>query len=543
MWSGPGPGHDTLMNKNLPALGLASRRDFLRTAALAGVAAATGSMPGLSWAVDGDILRIRNYQDLAFLDPALTLSGAEGLIGNVIFSGLVRFTPGTGWGWRLDAAEYFEQVDPTHYAFRLRPGQLFNNDFGEITSEDVKYSLERLIRPDKNYPNAGDVGTLSHVEPIDRYSGVIVMKSPFAAFTLIGLCQATGSIQCKNALEAVGGEFSLEPPACSGPYQFKSWESKRKTVLDHNPGWTGAPQHFREIHVYAMTDEKPAELAYEAGELDCTQIAVESVEVFEKTPIADTQLEVLPALRYYWIGMNMEHPRLADIRVRRAVQWGIDVEAVLKAAWFGLAEPATGIIAPGLVGHREAADVPVRGDPEVARALLDEAGVQTPYRLTLACATDALEVTAGLVVQWCLKRIGIEVELKPQDNATLITMGMESAGERWKDVQLHLQSFFMLGDPYYATQWFIDEQVGVWNWERWRSKEFDRLHREALALTNGAERDPIYQRMQKLMEASGCYRFLTHGLEPTLIRDHIQPAFRGDGYAIIRDFKALGRYN
>ncbi len=88
---------------------------------------------------------------MAFLDPALAISGAEGLIGNTIFMSLVRFKSGSAWGWRLDAAEHFEQLDGTHYAFRLKPGQYFNNDLGEITADDVKYSLERIIRPDKNY--------------------------------------------------------------------------------------------------------------------------------------------------------------------------------------------------------------------------------------------------------------------------------------------------------------------------------------------------------------------------------------------------------
>ena len=167
--------------------------------------------------------------------------------------------------------------------------------------------------------------------------------------------------------------------------------------------------------------------------------------------------------------------------------------------------------------------------------------MKLPLELKLSLPADSLELTAGQVVQWSLGKIGIEVVLDPQDSATLITMGHESAGDRWKNLEMHLQSFFMLGDPYYATEWFISEQVGVWNWERFRSEEFDHLHETALALTDPAERDPLYQRMQHLMEASGCYRFLAHSVEAMLTREWLEPGFRADGYPMYRYFGVSGQ--
>ena len=525
------------MNKNRSAAeNLIDRRAFLRNTTLLTLGAATGAYSRIGWSAENDVLHIRNYNDVKTLDPAMMFSGSEGLIGNAIYLSLVQFKPGDTWEWELDAAEYFEQVDATRYAFRLRPGIQFTNGFGEMTAEDVKYSLERVIDPALNSPNAGDMGTLSHVEVTGRYSGTIVLDSPFAAFIPIGLCAATGPIVSKKAVESVGGSYEIEPPCCSGPYRFVSWQAQRKTVLERNPDWTGPKPPFREIHVYALTDVKAGELAFEAGELDCTQVAIESIDVFRRSMPPQSRLDVMSSLRYYWVGLNREHPKLQDIRVRQAVQYGIDVEAVIEAAWFGLATPATGIIAPGLIGHREQADIPLNGDPEVARRLLRDAGVKLPLKLKLSVAADALEMTAAQVVQWSLGKIGIEVELDPQDNATLITMGHESAGDRWKEIELHLQSFYMLGDPYYATEWFVGEQVGVWNWERFCSEEFDHLHEVALALTDPAERDPLYQRMQHLMEASGCYRFLAHSVEAMMTREWLEPAYRADGYPMYRSF-------
>ena len=79
--------------------------------------------------------------------------------------------------------------------------------------------------------------------------------------------------------------------------------------------------------------------------------------------------------------------------------------------------------------------------------------------------------------------------------------------------------------------------MGIWNWERFSNKEFDHLHELAMSSSDPLERDRMYQCMQHLMEASGCYRFLTHGLEPVLYRDHIDPVFRADGYPIYAQFR------
>jgi peptide/nickel transport system substrate-binding protein len=85
--------------------------------------------------------------------------------------------------------------------------------------------------------------------------------------------------------------------------------------------------------------------------------------------------------------------------------------------------------------------------------------------------------------------------------------------------------------------WFTTSQKGLWNWERFSDREFDRLHDLALATTDEAERGQAYERMQALMEQSGCYRFLTNGVMPQIWRDSIRPAFRPDGYPTLRDFR------
>ncbi len=194
-----------------------------------------------------------------------------------------------------------------------------------------------------------------------------------------------------------------------------------------------------------------------------------------------------------------------------------------------------------MTGWREQALISPKGDPDKARALLKAAGVKLPLRLRLDVNSDALELTAVQVIQWSLKKVGIDVQIRGQDNGTFLQIGREDAGDQWQDVQLFFQSFIGMADPYYSVTWFITEQMGIWNWERFSNPEFDRLNDQALATTDEDERDRMYRRMQDLMEESGCYRFITNGVMPQIIRNTIVPAFRPDGYALLRDFRPTQR--
>ncbi|HLF29779.1 MAG TPA: ABC transporter substrate-binding protein [Xanthomonadales bacterium] len=514
-----------------------TRRAFLQSSSLVLVGLACGGFPGICRASRGDVLHIRNYADVFSLDPVSSVSGAEGLIFGAIYQNILQFKSDGSWDTQPDAAEYFAQTDATHYAFRLKPGQMFSGGFGEMTADDVKFSFERMIDPAMNALNLPDLGPLSHVEVHDRYSGTFVLRSPYAAFAPIALAGPSGAILSRKAVTAIGGRFSTHPPCGSGPYTFKYWQAQRKTVLERNPLWAGSEAPFAEIHIYAMTDDKAAEMAFEAGQLDCAQISVETVDPFRKNMPPDSSILVLPSGRNYWLGMNRENPALADIRIRRAIQYAIDMEAVVEAAWFGLAQVSTGPVPKGMTGHREKAKIPPRGDPDRARALLKGAGVALPLRLRLDVASKAQNLTAVQVMQWSLRKVGIEVEIHVQDNSTFVTIGREDLGDQWRNIQLFMQDFIGLADPYYSLSWFISRQVGLWNWERFSSEEYDQLNDLALATGDKAERSRIYWRMQDLMEESGCYRFITNGVMPGIIRNSIKPAFRPDGYAILRDLR------
>jgi peptide/nickel transport system substrate-binding protein len=145
--------------------------------------------------------------------------------------------------------------------------------------------------------------------------------------------------------------------------------------------------------------------------------------------------------------------------------------------------------------------------------------------------------TIAEVVQAQLGQIGIPVQINVQDSGSFWTLGMESEGDRWKDMQLVINRFSMLPDPYYATNWFTTEQVGIWNWERFSNPEFDRLHEAALSESDDEKRAAMYREMQDLMEETGAYRFITHEGSPVMFSDDIAPALRPDARPLYIGFK------
>jgi peptide/nickel transport system substrate-binding protein len=510
-----------------------TRRQLLAGSAAFTTLAALG--PRFAYAAGhGGTLRVRAYSDIQVMDPAYRLAQPEGDVMEAIFTRLIMPKPGNEWDWALDGAEYIEQTSPTTIEFRLRPGIMFTNGFGEMTAEDVKFSYERIADPDNEAPYADDWAVLDRVDVTGRYSGVIVLTEPFAPLWTSTLPTPSGVILSKRAVEEAGGRFEAIPPTSAGPYMISEWQPKQSLTLVPDPDWNGEPAAFEEIVILPIEDPRSAELGFEAGELDYTWTSVSSIPRYLDNPPQGGQFIRTPSLAYVWMGMNVDNPELEDIRIRRAIQHAIDVPLVLDAAYFGAVEPSTGIIAPGLPGNRESN---LYGyDPDRARELIAEAGAEG-LQLTLACLNQPERVNAAQAIQALLGDVGITITIEQHDSGTFWTLGDDSSGDSWRNLQLILGRFSMQADPSWATAWFTPEQVGVWNWERFDSPEFGELHKQALVELDEAKRDEMYRRMQDLMEESGAYVFLTHEAVGVLVRDTIEAALRPDGVPLLSKFR------
>ncbi len=464
------------------------------------------------------ILRVRLYGDIQNLDPAFQISENDTVVANAVMNGLVRYCPNS-YDICNDLAESIEQSeDGLEITFKLKEGVQWHNGYGEVTTEDVKYSFERFIDPDLDAAYADDWATLDHVEIIDEYNGVIVLKEPFAPLWTSTLPVGSGTIISKKWVEEVGVDKFATDIIGSGPYMFAEWRPQEKVILKKNPDYFGEEPYWDEIHLIPVEDDAAAEVALEAGDLDWARISIPSVERFEAA--SDFLVWKKPSLRYRWIAMNVEHPKLQDINVRKAIIHAIDVPSILQATYLGQVEQEYALIPPGLIGYW--ADAPhYERDVEKAKEYMAAAGLET-LDLTLILQDTTEYRTWAEIAQQNLKDIGINLELDPMESSAYWST---SFGEQAvENNQLLTSNYSMNPDPAWATMWFTCDQVTVWNTQSWCNEEYDELHRQALVTTDDEEREQIYIEMQKLWDEAAQTIWITHGIQVYAYTPEISPA-------------------
>lgn len=507
-----------------------TRRGFIITGATLGAAAAFSPWTRYAHA-QGSVLKVRIDNDIDILDPGYMTGGVEIETLRATMPMLVDYAYKDGeltWA----TTPFVESVvvrDPLHIDFELRPGLQWSKGFGEFTAEDVKFSYERMKTTDWG----GNFEAMERVDVTGTHSGTIVMNTPFAPFIATTLCGGPGIVLCKAAVEKAGGKFTTEIPATCGPYVY-DWTPKQRIVFTRNPEWTGEAPAYDEVRAFVIEEIKAAELAFEAGEVDCTEISSSSHARWKDTPPAGSSIRVAGALQYMWLGMNTEHAKLADIRVRKAIQHAVDASQVIAGAYSGTTEQSYGIVCPGLVGHRTATGYDF--NPDKARALLSEAGV-SGLELELRTLNVQERVLAAQIIQAQLQAVGITTVITPLDSGPFWDMGQEAKGETWKDLQLWLMRFGTNPDPQEACQWFVGSQVGVWNWERWKDPEYDALYTQGLSETDAAKREAIYHRMQEIMENTGAYVWINHEPETFVHRSAVDIVVTPSGEMRLRDFR------
>lgn len=481
-----------------------SRRGFLASTAAVGALGMMPMLPGAAYA-QGEVLRLRFDGDNNVLDPAFMTGGVEIETQLQCLPFLAEYTrDGDSFGWQ---PTYFvnklEQRDATHIDFELVEGLVWSNGYGTVKASDVKYSFERMKEGDWS----GYFDAVDHVEVNGELTGTIVLNVPFAPFIMITLCHGPGAVLCEQAMKDVGGKFTTEFPAICGSYTYEQIPGQRAT-FSPNPEWTGPKPAFETVQANIITEVKAAELAFEAGELDCTELGADTLARYTKDMPEGAAVTVAGELQYMWMGMNTEHPKLKDLKVRRAIQHAIDVDAILAGAYSGTTKKSNGIICPGLLGHRDSTKY-YKYDPAKARELLAEAGV-SGLELTLKTLNKQERMLAAQIIQANLGAVGISVKVIPLESGPFWEMGQEKKGDAWKDLEIWLMRYGTAPDPYEATQWFVSGQVGIWNWERWTSEEFDALYNEGIVETDDSKRHEIYTRMQDIMEETGAYVWINH---------------------------------
>lgn len=317
-------------------------------------------------------------------------------------------------------AERFEEnQDSTAFLFHLRPGVRFHNG-RLLTSSDVKYTFESLVSPALRSPIRSLLDKIVSIETPDARTVIFKTREPF--YTFVGNLPAIGIIP-----EGSGTEI-IEAPIGSGPYRFVSYSEGQPIRLERNPEyWGGAPAVPR-IDVIVIGDNSTRQAALMSGEVDLAYNAQFDPET-NRSLDGRRHLRVVPedGTNIAHLGINMTSVILSNQKVRQAISYAIDREAIIDRLLLGQARRADSILPPEQWAHE--AGVTVYGyEPDLARRLLDEAGFADPdgdgpearFALSLMTLTTQLSRNIAAIIQEQLRRVGIKLDLQSFEFATFL---------------------------------------------------------------------------------------------------------------------------
>jgi peptide/nickel transport system substrate-binding protein len=467
-----------------------SRERLTAAAAKPTAPAPTQAPKAQAGAKPGGILRIGGERDAGDLDPHTSRIGWDINIMQNVYSGLVR--AGNDILPQPDLATRWEFKTPRRLEFTLRQGVKFHNT-REVTAEDVKYSLERILDPKVPAAYASTIATIESIETPSKYLVVLNLKRPDAAI-VANLSLASMAIVAKETVKPMPVGLKEEMMG-SGPYMFKEHIKGQRLVLIKNPNYyeKGRPL-LAEIHFIPLIDETARTNALRAGQVDFIEpVPPKDVNALRR----DSKIVVTggPNLSFVAVSLNTSKKPFDDVRVRRALAYAIDRKEMVEKAFDGFAQPLLGppLIPPYWAGNKETY---YELDRERAKRLLAEAGYPDGLKTTIRIGTTSYHAAFAAVVQSELKKIGIEVAIQASDQAT--------ANRAWIEGNFEMYPIRWWGsdfvDPDGAfTPLFTCK--GTYNNSRFCDPELDKLLAKALEVNSIEDRKEAYRiAMKRLAE-------------------------------------------
>ena len=249
---------------------------------------------------------------------------------------LVMFKPGI-FEWEPDAAETITQVDDKTIEFTLKPGIMFQQGYGELTAEDVKFSYERFNNP-KRGRGAGDLCQgLGRARPCrgDRHAfRPHHPEEPGAGALGDRARRRVGLHRLQEGLRGARREGEDHGDR-RRPLHLRRVEAERE---HHAPRrsrlYRARSRAIKEIVLRPIQEPKTAQLAFRSDELHFTKLDDPAgAEALADDPTAEIIKQ--PSINYVWVGMNVEKKPLDDIRVRQAIRKAIDVDQAILAGYNG----------------------------------------------------------------------------------------------------------------------------------------------------------------------------------------------------------------
>jgi peptide/nickel transport system substrate-binding protein len=457
---------------------------------LGGTACSTGERVDLGDQASGNLIAaIAGEPDQ--LDPHKTTAYFSFEVLENVFDTLVE--PDADLEMRPALAESWEvSPDQRVWTFHLRRGVTFH-DGSPFTADDVVFSYRRII--DEELTNVDKFSAVTDVTALDPQTVRITVKQPTPnLLTNLGGFKGMAIVSRKNV---ESGRIATDPVG-TGPFSFAGQKSGDSITLKANPTYWGGPPKVSGVTFRFISEPSTALAALQAGEVDWTD-SIPPQRVAQLRDDDSQHLSVTPSNDYWYLALNEARDPWRDPRVRQAIAYGIDRDAIVAATSYGTAAKNQLAIPEGNPWYTPYDTY--RYDIEKAKSLLAEANTR-PQRLDMLVTSEYPEtVTAAQIVADNLAPLGITVDIRTVDFAT------------WLDEQNNGNfDMLMMGwlgnidpDDFYYSQ---HHTKGPNNAQKFSNPEVDRLLDAGRVETDRQKRKDDYARAATIIADQVSYLYL-----------------------------------
>ncbi|WP_192912399.1 ABC transporter substrate-binding protein [Paracraurococcus ruber] len=374
---------------------------------------------GLAWdATAQPVLRVgMAAQDVGRLDPHFATSTIDRVVVGWMFNGLVRFAPGSADPATIepDLAERWDSsADGKTWTFHLRRGVRFHGNYGELTAEDVAFSLKKAGTAASSAFSA-DFRSIGSVEAVDPYTVRIVLRENVPSLLGILTNYSGGYIVSKRAAEERGDGFTRAPIG-TGPFALdRVTPSQSAELVAHAEYFREAPQIGRISYRFIPSDAS-RDLAFQNRELDLNYGRSDQTWVNRMRQQPGVTVDIFEPAELAILNLNITQPPFNDLRVRQALAHAVNRAELVRWRGTDVSREGQSLVPRGYLGFIEAGVLP--HDPVRARALLAEAGHGSGLTVKVIHTQLPEMLNMMQVVQQQLRRAGITLDLQVVEHAT-----------------------------------------------------------------------------------------------------------------------------
>ncbi|QEE45387.1 ABC transporter substrate-binding protein [Rhizobium sp. WL3] len=490
------------------------KRLFRSALAAASLLAATVVAAPAGAQTPPNVLVVGQIAEPKSLDPHTVTATNDFRILVNVYDGLVRFKDGTLEVEPALAESWDISEDGKTYTFKLRQGVKFH-DGSEFNAEAVKFNFDRMLKEDHPFYSTGpfplsfNFASVEAVNAIDPQTVEFKLSEAFAPF-LSNLAYPTGLLVSPAAVEQHGADYGRNPSG-TGPFKFVEWQSSQRVVIERNPDYWDGAASLEAVVFRPITDANTRVAEMMAGGIDVmVEVPPDNLATFKQDAGFAVAEQAGP---HVWFGiLNTRSGPFADKRVRQAANYAVNKETLVNDVLQGTATVAAGPIPPAF-NWVESAVEPYAYDPEKAKALLAEAGVDNPqltFYVTEGGSGMLDPITMGAAIQADLQAVGFSVKIETYEWNTFL--GRVNEGLEGKADMAEMA--WMTNDPdtlpYLALRSDALPDKGGFNSGYYSNPEVDALLEKARTSTDQAERGKLYGQVQQIVHDDAPWLFVAN---------------------------------